>query len=56
MEKQNESPQKMTMKNEKGMQIEIPPSGSLGLLALGYRGLIAWRQAKQDKKNKRDEK
>ena len=30
-----------------GKQFEIPVQGSLGLLALGYRGLVAWR-AKRD--------
>ena len=32
--------------DEKGNKIEVPPEGSLGILALGYRGLIAWRKAK----------
>jgi len=26
---------------------EVPPEGSLGLLALGYRGLEAWREAQK---------
>lgn len=26
----------------------IPPAGSLGLLAYGYRGLLAWRQARDE--------
>ncbi|MDX1421453.1 MAG: hypothetical protein R3181_15920 [Rubricoccaceae bacterium] len=26
-----------------GVPYDIPPGGSLGLLALGYRGLVAWR-------------
>lgn len=26
-----------------GKQYEIPINGSLGLLAIGYRGLMAWR-------------
>ena len=25
---------------------EVTPEGSLGILALGYRGLLAWRSAK----------
>ncbi len=27
-----------------GQAFELTPSGSLGLLALGYKGLIAWRK------------
>lgn len=27
-------------------KFEIPKSGSLGLLALGYRGLVAWRKVR----------
>lgn len=30
-----------------GDTYEVPPEGSLGLLALGYRGLEAWRKAQQ---------
>jgi hypothetical protein len=35
------------VKTEEGKLFEIPVEGSLGLLTLGYRGIIAWR-----KKNK----
>jgi hypothetical protein len=28
-----------------GQSYEVPAGGSLGLLALGYRGLEAWREA-----------
>ncbi|HYG50730.1 MAG TPA: hypothetical protein VD905_07490 [Flavobacteriales bacterium] len=41
----------MENKNEpvKGKQPNpVTPDGSLGLLALGYRGLIAWREAKKE--------
>ena len=31
---------------ENGQQYDIPASGSLGLLATGYTGLIAWRKKK----------
>lgn len=34
-----------TSKNKAAAVYEAPPGGSLGLLALGYRGLIAWRAA-----------
>ena len=35
---------------EKGVAYEVPVEGSLGLLALGYRGLVAWREAKNKNK------
>jgi hypothetical protein len=31
-------------KTKDGKEIEVTAEGSLGLLALGYRGLIAWRK------------
>jgi hypothetical protein len=31
-------------KTKDGKEIEVTAEGSLGLLALGYRGLVAWRQ------------
>ncbi len=44
MEKQ---PQKqITITGPDGKPINVPPEGALGLLALGYKGLIAWRQAR----------
>ncbi|HEX8384792.1 MAG TPA: hypothetical protein VF576_01340, partial [Rubricoccaceae bacterium] len=38
---------------------EVPPAGSLGLLALGWRGLVAWREARgtgwmEDRKAEQD--
>lgn len=34
--------------NEKpGDSYQVSPDGSLGLLALGYRGFIAWQEAKK---------
>jgi len=33
-------------------EIKVPPEGSLGLLALGYQGLLAWREAKNKSKTK----
>jgi len=30
-----------------GKPVSIDPLGSLGLLATGYRGLLAWRKARQ---------
>ncbi len=39
--------------DEKGHEFQVPESGSLGLLAMGYEGLAAWRNArkKNAKKN-----
>ncbi|MFK7923276.1 MAG: PEP-CTERM sorting domain-containing protein [Bacteroidia bacterium] len=33
--------------DQEGKEIEIPESGSLGLLALGYTGLMLWRNKKR---------
>ncbi|MBK7107810.1 MAG: hypothetical protein KA954_04410 [Chitinophagales bacterium] len=38
--------QKITITTKEGAPIDVPPEGSLGLLALGYKGLIAWREAR----------
>lgn len=27
---------------------QVPPEGSLGLLAFGYKGLLAWRKARAE--------
>lgn len=37
---------KLRITTQDGKPFRIPVEGSLGLLALGYKGLIAWRQAK----------
>ena len=29
-------------------EIPVPPSGNLGLLAYGYKGLLAWRKARKE--------
>lgn len=44
MEKQQ--PQKLVITTKDGEAFRVPPEGSLGLLALGYKGLIAWRQVR----------
>jgi len=36
---------KQPVQYEKGDKYIVPPEGSLGLLALGYQGLVAWRKA-----------
>jgi hypothetical protein len=33
---------------ENGEKMEIPVKGALGLLAIGYQGLIAWKKKKQE--------
>jgi hypothetical protein len=38
------------LQTEDGKDLKANPEGSLGLLALGYRGLIAWRKAKKQSK------
>ena len=43
--KQNPTPPAMP---KPGDVYEIPAEGSLGLLALGYRGLVAWRQKRAE--------
>ena len=35
-----------TLDGKKSVHAVIPPQGSLGLLALGYRGIVAWREAR----------
>ena len=38
---------KVDIKTEDGRDFDIPEQGSLGLLALGAKGLIAWRQKRK---------
>ena len=35
---------------EKKIVVKVPPQGSLGLLALGHKGIIAWRKAREEAK------
>ncbi len=37
---------KLKITTSDGSPFRIPVEGSLGLLALGYKGLLAWRQAR----------
>jgi hypothetical protein len=47
----SESP--ISIKTKEGDDFEIPVGGSLGLLALGYKGLMLWREKReQDKLSK----
>ena len=36
--------EKITLKAENGEHFDVPEGGSLGLLALGYVGLMLWRE------------
>lgn len=52
----SENKRKITITTKDGKPFAVPPEGSLGLLALGHIGVIAWRQAreaarKESKKN-----
>ena len=42
----------MKIKENKAIPYEIPVEGSLGLLALGARGIVAWRKVR-DAHNKK---
>jgi hypothetical protein len=42
----------ISIKTKTGLAFEVPVEGSLGLLALGYAGLIAWRMKRRDAKLK----
>lgn len=37
----------LDFKTNEGVNFDVPPQGSLGLLALGDIGVIAWRQARE---------
>ncbi len=39
---------KSDLKTIDGKAFDIPEGGSLGLLALGYRGLMMWRQKRNE--------
>ncbi|MDX2360695.1 MAG: hypothetical protein QNK23_07800 [Crocinitomicaceae bacterium] len=41
---------KQESSQKKGVPFDIPLSGSLGLLALGDRGIRAWRKVKEEEK------
>lgn len=38
---------------EEGVAYDIPEEGSLGLLALGYSGIMIWREKRQQAKMQR---
>ncbi|MEM0992917.1 MAG: hypothetical protein AAGI49_07755 [Bacteroidota bacterium] len=37
----------LQLKTARGQDFDIPEGGSLGLLALGYVGLMLWRERRQ---------
>lgn len=37
---------------QKDRELEIPVMGSLGLLALGHKGVIAWRKVRNEAQQK----
>jgi hypothetical protein len=42
-----EEPEKLKLISPDGKEMDIPPEGMLGLLALGAIGIKAWRQARK---------
>jgi|TARA_B110000967_G_C18893849_1_gene569224 hypothetical protein len=38
-----------------GSSVEIPEDGSMSLLAMGYTGLMAWRQKKRELQGESEE-
>ncbi len=36
------------LRTDSGEQYEVPAEGSLGLLAMGYKGLMLWRKKRFD--------
>jgi len=43
-----EKPAKLKLISPEGKEMNIPPEGALGLLALGAVGIKAWRQARKE--------
>ncbi len=48
-------PQKVVVTTKDGQPFQVPVEGSLGLMALGYKGLIAWRQVRRQYQKARKE-
>jgi len=55
MDNQNTPSAKSPTTYKKGDTYIVPPEGSLGLLALGYQGLVAWRKAQEEARVKAKE-
>jgi len=45
---QNNNNNSPIIKDKEGKNIEVPVEGSIGLLALGYKGLMAWRMKRKE--------
>lgn len=45
---QNTENKSLIIKDKEGNPIEVPVEGSIGLLALGYKGLMAWRMKRKE--------
>jgi hypothetical protein len=45
--KSSENEHNFPLLTEEGTPMDVPREGSLGLLAMGYVGIMLWRQAKQ---------
>lgn len=45
----------LKLQTKDGLSFEIPEGGSLGLLALGYRGLMLWRQKRNQLQEERSD-
>lgn len=55
MNNQNTPSEKQPVEYKKGDTYIVPAEGSLGLLALGYQGLLAWRKAQEEARAKAKE-
>jgi len=44
----SDKPAKLKLISPEGKEMNIPPEGALGLLALGAVGIKAWRQARKE--------
>lgn len=48
VEKENFRDNPLPLITDGGVAIDVPVSGSLGLLAMGYEGIMMWRQKKME--------
>jgi hypothetical protein len=51
---EKKQPQKLNITTGDGKPFKVPIEGSLGLMALGYKGLIAWRQVRRQYQKARE--
>ncbi len=45
-----------TLRDENGRPFEIPEGGTLGLLAMGYKGIMLWREKRSALRLKQTQK